>query len=74
MDMLYNKTQSAICVAVLIRDQAREMKNADLKECIESLSVQNNFLVAYGQYQNGPAESSINSIMLLNRTQMVESG
>ena len=30
--------------------------------------------MAYEQYQNGPAESSINSIMLLNRTQMIESG
>ena len=50
------------------------MKSADLKEFIESLDVQNYFSVAYEQYQNGLAESLINSIMLLNQTQMVESG
>ena len=32
------------------------------------------FSVAYEQYQNGPAESSIHSLSLLSRTQMVESG
>ena len=59
---------------ILIRDQAGELKSADLKEYIESLGVQNYFSVAYEQYQNGLAESSIIPIMLLNRTQMVESG
>ena len=30
--------------------------------------------MAYEKYQNGPAESSINLIMILNQTQMVKSG
>ena len=32
------------------------------------------FSVAYEQYQNGQAESTINTLMISNRTQMVESG
>ena len=57
---------------ILIRNQAGELKSADLKECIESLGqtgslgVQVFFSAAYEQYQDGPAELSINSIMLLN--------
>ena len=56
---------------ILIRDNAGELKSAGLKAYIESLGVKNYFSVAYKQYQSGPAESSINSLMTLNRTQMV---
>ena len=55
----------------LIRDQAGGLKSANLKEYIESPGVKNYFVVANEQHQNGPAQSLINSIMLLNRTQMV---
>ena len=48
-----------------------ELKSADLEEYIESLGVRNYFSVAH---QNGPAEQSINSSTLQNRTQVVESG
>ena len=51
---------------ILTRKQAGELKSADLKEYNESLGVKNYLSVAYEQYQNGPAESAINSIMLLN--------
>ena len=57
-----------------IRDNAGELRSADLNTFIESLGVKNYFSVAYEQYQNGPAESSIHSLSLLSRTQMVESG
>ena len=62
---------------ILIRDNAGELKSADFSTFIESLGVKNYFSVAYEQYQNGPpgpAESSIHSLSLLSRTQMVESG
>ena len=62
---------------ILIRNNSGELKSSDLKAYyIEALGVQDYFSRAYVQHQNGPAESSINSIMLLNRlgTQMVESG
>ena len=76
MDMLFITTQSTTLLQILKQDQAGEVKGADLKEHIESLSVyyRDYFSVAYKQHQNGPAESLINSIMFLNRTQMVESG
>ena len=57
---------------ILIQDNARGLKSADLKKYIESLGVI--FFSAYEQHQNGLAESLLNSIMLLNRTQMAESG
>ena len=56
---------------VLMQANAGELKSADIKEFIESLGVKNYFSLAYEQHQNGLAEPSINSIMLLNRTQMV---
>ena len=59
---------------ILIRDNAGELKSADLNTFIESLGVKDYFSVAYEQYQNGLAESSIHSLSLLSRTQMVESG
>ena len=57
----------------MIQDNAGELKSADLNTYIESLGVKNYSSVAYEQYQNGQAESTINSLMILNRTQMAES-
>ena len=51
---------------ILVRDNAGELKSADLMQYIESLGAKNYFSMAYEQHQNGQAESSINSIMLLN--------
>ena len=59
---------------IVIRDNAGELKSKQLKEFIESLGSQNYYSVAYEQWQNGLAESSINSLMLLTRAQMAESG
>ena len=50
---------------ILILDKSVELESADLKAYIESLGVQDYLSVAYEQYQNGLAESSINSIMLM---------
>ena len=61
-----------ICVANIDLANAGELKSSDLKAYIESLGVKIYFSMAYEQHQNGPAKSSINSIMLLNRIQMVE--
>ena len=58
---------------ILIRDNAGELKSADLNAYVQSLDVKNYFSVAYEQYQNGSAEPTIDSLMILNRTQMVES-
>ena len=41
---------------------------------IESVAVKNYFSTAHGQWQNGLAESAINSIMMAARTIMTESG
>ena len=47
---------------ILIRDNARELKSADLNAYVESLGVKDYFSVAYDQ--NEPAESTINSLMI----------
>ena len=52
---------------IVIRDNAGELKSKSLKEFIESLGSKNYYSVAYEQWQNGLAESSINSLMLLTR-------
>jgi hypothetical protein len=59
---------------IVIRDNAGELKSKDLIEFIEGLGSKNYYSVSYEQWQNGLAESSINSLMLLSRTQMAESG
>ena len=51
---------------ILIRDDAGELKSADLNTYIESLGVKNYVSVAYEQYQNGQSESTINSLMILD--------
>ena len=61
-------------LVVFVRDNAGENKSKDIKEFFESVGVRNHFSTAHEQWQNGPAESTINSIMLLARTVMAESG
>ena len=53
---------------IWIRDNAGELRSADLRAYIESLGKQDYFSVAHEQYQNGLAESTINLPMILNRT------
>jgi hypothetical protein len=59
---------------VIIRDNASELKSEDLTDHLESLGFKNYYSAAYEQWQNGLAESSINSLNLLVRQQVVESG
>jgi hypothetical protein len=61
-------------LVVFVRDNAGENKSKDNKEFFESVGVRNHFSTAHEQWQNGPAEATINSIMLLARTVMAESG
>ncbi len=57
-----------------MRDNASKNKSKDIKEFLELVGVQNHFSTAHEHMQKGPAKSTINSIMLLARTIMVESG
>ena len=59
---------------VVIRDNAGENKSRELKDFFESHGIRSYFSTAYEQWQNGLAESSINSLMTGARATMVESG
>ena len=59
---------------IIFRDNASELKSKDLTDHLESLGFKNYYSAAYEQWQNGLAESSIKSLNLLVRPQMVESG
>lgn len=59
---------------IIIRDNASELKSKDLTDHLESLGLKNYYSAAYEQWQNGLSESSIKSLNLLVRPQMVESG
>ena len=59
---------------IIIRDNASELRSKDLTDYLEGLGMKNYFSAAYEQWQNGLAESSIKSLNLLVRPQMVESG
>jgi hypothetical protein len=61
-------------LVVVVRDNASENKSQEVKEFFESKGIRNHFSTPREQWQNGPAESTINSIMLIARTVMVESG
>ena len=76
MDMRYSRTQSATCVANIDSRSAwrTEKWRSQGIYWIQVAARAGLFSVAYEQCQAGPAESSIDSIMILNRTQMVESG
>ena len=55
-------------------DNAGENKSAEIKEFFESVGVTKYFSTPHEQWLNWPAESTINAIMLIVRTVMVESG
>jgi hypothetical protein len=58
----------------VVRDNASEKKSHEIKEFFQSKGIWNHVSTPREQLQNGPAESTINSIMLIARTVMVESG
>ena len=61
-------------LGVVMRDNAGENKSREIKDFFESKGVQNYFATLYEQWQNGLPESSVNFLMTLARTTMVESG
>ncbi len=67
------ETHKAIMV-IMMRDNAGENKSKEFIDILESLGIQSRYSMPYEQWQNGQAESSINSLMTLARSVVVESG
>jgi hypothetical protein len=61
-------------LVVVMRDNAGENKSHELIEFFESVGVKNYFSTSTEQWQDGLAEAAINSIMMLSRAIMAESG
>jgi hypothetical protein len=61
-------------LVVVVSNNAGENKSQEVKEVFESKGIQNDFSTPREQWQNVAAESTINSIMLIARTVMVDSG
>jgi hypothetical protein len=61
-------------VCVVIRDNAGENKSREVIEFFESNGIKSFFSTPYEQWQNGQGKSSINSLIPLERSVMVESG
>ncbi len=61
-------------LVVVVSDNAGENKSQEVKELFESKRIRNHFSIPREQWQNGTAESTMNSILLIARTVMVESG
>jgi hypothetical protein len=61
-------------LAVIMRDNAGENKSQEIKEFFESKGIRSHFSTSREQWQEGPAESTFNSIMLIARTVMAETG
>ena len=61
-------------LVVVMRDNAGEGKSHEAKEFFESVGVKNYYSTSYEQWQNGLAEAAINSLMMISRTIMAESG
>ncbi len=59
---------------VVMRDNAGENKLQEAVDFFESIGVKNYYRTSHEQWQNGLLEAAINSVMVLSRTIMVESG
>ena len=57
-----------------MRDNASEYKSEEMMQFLESRGVHSHFSTPKEQWQNGAAESTINSIMMSARAVMAESG
>ena len=55
-------------------DNAFEYKSEEMMQFLESKGIRSHFSTPKEQWQNGAAESTINSIMMSARTAMAESG
>ena len=61
-------------LVVLMRDNASEYKSEEVMQFLEERGIRSHFSTPKEQWQNGAAESTISSIMLIARTVMAESG
>ena len=59
---------------VLMRDNASEYESEEVMQFLAERGIRSHFSTPKEQWQNGAAESTINSIMLIARTVMAESG
>ena len=59
---------------VVMRDNAGENKSQEIVDFFESMGIKNYYRTVHEQWQNGLPKSAINSIMMISRTIMVESG
>ncbi len=57
-----------------MRDNASEYKSEEMMQLLESRGIRSHFSTPKEEWQNGAAESTINSIMMSARTVMAESG
>ena len=57
-----------------MRDNASEYKSEEGMQFLEERGIRSHFSTPKEQWQNGAVESTINSIMLIARTVMAESG
>ncbi len=60
-------------LVVLMRDNAFEYKSEEMVQFLESKGICSHFSTPIEHWQNGAAESTINSIMMIARTVMAES-
>ena len=61
-------------IYIVMRDNSGENKSHEIRDFFEARGIQNYYSTAYEQWQNGQPESSINSLMTLARSTIVESG
>ena len=63
-------------LVVSMRDNAGDYKSGEIMQFLDSKGIRSHFIHQKNnnEQQNGPEESTINSIMLVARTVMVESG
>ena len=57
-----------------MRDNASDYKSVEMMQFLESKGIHSHFSTPKKRWQNGAAESTINSIMMSARTDMAESG
>ena len=61
-------------ILVVVRDNAGENTSKELNDYFTKRGIKNYFSTPYEQWQNGLAEASVNSVTMLGRTVMAESG
>jgi len=61
-------------ILVVVRDNAGENTSKELNDYFTERGIKNYFSTPYEQWQNGLAEASVNSVTMLGRTVMAESG